>query len=380
MKQFLSLVIIPFFLVNAYAQDIITLPSVVSGIETIGESARVNFNVNIRTVCDTYTVSSSVDYNTKSVKIIVDYTYNSLCASTFAFFTESHETDLLLLEGIYSVSLELNVPADILLNETISVGTVSVIGPPGGSCDNGPIFPTIEPCPLVDANVCACNGQTYQNECFAYFEDENGFYNNFNCEDYVVANARLFACDFYFANRQNTFEKYSCDEDLYKGKESYLYFENDIPNDSLIVDYVTSNEDVRLFLVRLVSGNLECLAKSENKTLSAYNLEVGDYYVIADSRSTLDYNFELCRIVSAENLSKEQSLTIYPNPSLGTLNITMPNTEILAINILDINGRSAWQQEVSDREVYIKHNLTQGFYAVKVKTKWGVIVKPLTVL
>jgi len=96
----------------------------------------------------------------------------------------------------------------------------------------------------------------------------------------------------------------------------------------------------------------------------------------ADTGSLTSWNVEICSIASVplavENLSIS-SLNMWPNPTKGDLNISMPNQKLAQVNIqvLDVLGRLVKEFNFKDSKTIFNtklslNNLSKGIYSVKV--------------
>jgi hypothetical protein len=81
------------------------------------------------------------------------------------------------------------------------------------------------------------------------------------------------------------------------------------------------------------------------------------------------------------NLSLEDKLSIYPNPTTGTFTISNRNGELQRIVISNMTGQIVWQQNISGQ-----HNLTinlsdkaKGVYAVNCLLKEGTVTRKITI-
>ena len=123
---------------HSYSQDIIRFPTVATGIIDLGDFAVIQFDVDLQTTCDSYTVNRTVNYVTKTIDITVNYNYNSFCMASISSAFERQQEQILLL-GIYSVNLRLNVPSNSIWNRSFSVGSVSVVQRLNNCSDSSPL-------------------------------------------------------------------------------------------------------------------------------------------------------------------------------------------------------------------------------------------------
>jgi len=159
-------IIVLFLLVwntSVASQNIISLPILATGIVDIGQNMQTQFTVKKLTFCDSYSINTEINYVTKTITIKVDYNYIPSCSENVFRMFENISKQV-LLTGNYNVALKLNVFTNPNLNENYQLGTLFVQIPPFSSCSN-PLIPWFfDVCPIIFNQVCACDGQTYQNE------------------------------------------------------------------------------------------------------------------------------------------------------------------------------------------------------------------------
>jgi hypothetical protein len=352
----------------AYSQDIISSAFITSGAVSLGQNAGIQFTVNQATVCDSYTVESQFNYTAKTLNIKVNYIYISSCNESIGSTTEI-QAPLFLLEGTYSVSLELSVPNDPFLNETTQLGSITVTEPNTINC-HSPFIPIItESCPINFNTVCACDGQNYTNECEAFFEAKNGRYFNFNCGQYVNNESQDFECSLFSNNLPNTFERYDCLQDYFPGPELYLKYQHDAVDEPVDISFNNHGGVSRLFLVETSTGNLNCITSSQNNILTIEGISTGEYFLIFDSQSTTPQNIEFCIASHVEDFAFSSDLDIYPNPSQDYFTIDHPDP-IEQLTIFNLLGQVVFEtMNLSDNQV--KHHLRKGTYQVQIKSRNG---------
>ncbi|HRB40232.1 MAG TPA: T9SS type A sorting domain-containing protein, partial [Bacteroidia bacterium] len=89
---------------------------------------------------------------------------------------------------------------------------------------------------------------------------------------------------------------------------------------------------------------------------------------------------------SINTIEVEDALTILPNPSKGNfmINASFANRCNLEINIMDLQGRSIYSENVSDVSVLTKNvvlnDVSKGIYLLKITTDTGkTSIKKITI-
>jgi hypothetical protein len=346
-----------------FATDIISSQLITTGIVGLGEVGKIQFNIQPKTICDTYTVGYDVNYNAKSITINVLYNYNSICTVSNAIVPIISEKQL-ALEGVYTVNLALNVPQNPIWNQTLSLGAISVIKPFSLQC-NASIPALIEPCPSGNIPVCACNGVNYQNECYAYLLAQNGNFLPGDCMSYINSNFANFECKDFSVSLPNFFENYSCGLSLYSGSELFLKYEHINTNSPSVIEFSSPTNDIQLFLVEFQNNDIKCLIKSQGNKLELKNLNSGTYYIIADRVQAGNYNVKICNPTSlAENSIKSQIKVVSYS---GLIQVSFQNDKIYNLYIYDLNGKIVYSADDVKSEDLINPNLINGIYNVVLK-------------
>lgn len=378
MKYLLKLCLI-FSLFNSLeAQNIISSAFVSTGIISYGQGANVQFNVNEVRLCDNYTSQTTVDYFVKIITVKVDYNYNATCAESAFLFTEIVDISL-LLEGIYTVNLQLNVPSNISWNQTITLGSITVTKPFPLNCNNTFTPNIIELCPPIFNQVCACNGQTYQNECIAYYDNENGAYHNFLCGQYVEQESENFDCQIYSTIfGTNIFEQYDCASEYFNGNELYLRYEHLNNGEAIDISFQADHPSTRVFLVRLENNNLVCIGMSDDSRLLVEALNAGIYYIVVDSRTAISQSIQFCATTAINEIAKESTITISPNPSIDRIQLDANDATIKSIIFYNSMGQEILRKEelLTNR---LKHSLESGIYYLRLETEDKQYIKKLIV-
>ncbi len=376
-KLIVFLLLVVLSILSSVAQDIISDESISDYYINLGEEIEVEFDVNYITDCDSYSVDVDIDYLFKEITITVDYDYDEDCDETDDYDTE--QVDILpLLEGDYSVVIECDVSFNFDLDEDIDVGDFEVVKPENKDCDAS-FVPFISGfCPIYGDEVCACNGQNYDNECEAYFEEEHGLYYHFTCSDFVEENSINFECGIYSLDIDNTFEIYECSNKEFDGDE--LYFEYEHSGDSVLITFNSSSSGTRLFLVDIDFGDIECLEESDDSKLEIYNYGSGTYYVIADEDGySWNNSIEICDINTAEDITASNDISIFPNPAKSFIKVKSSSQKIQNIRINNEMGQTVFFSKDYQQERKIQLPDKNGLYFVRVVTALGSTTKKILI-
>jgi len=379
MKNFSLLFFIPVFIAfstfangkeiisNAWMTDYISL----------GEEAEIDFDINYLTGCDSYSLDVEIDYLFKEIIVTVYYDYDEDCEETDDYDTE--EVIIMpLLEGLYNVTIVCEVTSDISLDEKVYLGDLVVSPPENYNCDDSTIPYIYEFCPFSGEEVCACNGKNYDNECEAFFNEQHGIYYHFNCGDFVEENSIPFECGKFDLDVPNTFVIYDCsDFDEFEGDELYLEYEHNDTGTPLEIHFHSSSDDVKLFLVEINFGDLNCIAESEDTVLAVDNLSIGTYYIIADCDCWGYESIEICDITSTGgNLSGGDEILIFPGP-VDSGFMVKSALYMKKITVRNSLGALVYSKNPNNKEITVDKKFVPGIYFVEIETGKGLIVKKI---
>ena len=207
---------------------------------------------------------------------------------------------------------------------------------------------------------------TYDNECIAYFEEQNGNFLERNCRNFVESNDQIFQCSRFDSQaNSNFFERYNCSNEDFGGNELYLqYMPTGNPNK---IAFMTNAADLKLFLVRIDEDDLECLATSEDNCLEHDALGAGDYYIIADRIQSSNFFVNFCDpITSVSDTDFTEDVIVYPNPARDILNIESPSKSISEVTMYSSLGQNVWHKNVSGQSTSIISSDINGVHLVRI--------------
>lgn len=352
-------------------ENIISFPIILTGSTNLGQNMQVQFTVNKLTICDTYSIDYDINYFSNSITITVDYNYISSCSEA-NFGSIENVSKLVLLTGFYNVTLKLDVSFSQTLDENYQLGSLFVQQNPFASCSD-PFIPFVfDVCPLNLNNVCACDGQTYLNECESFFKEKKGLFLNGNCMNYLDFNDQPYECKQYNSSfSKKFFEEYGCLPNEFKGEEMYFKYTQNEKKD-LDIRFIASSENVRLFLVKLENNNLVCLSNSVGDSLVFDQLEKGDYYIISDKSEQGNYSVKFCHQTSSViNTSTSIKASLFPNPTNGNLWIHNASKLIEKVEIMDKVGVLVLSKIINSYEDQLGVDGLAGIYIVKIWYKDG---------
>lgn len=115
----------------------------------------------------------------------------------------------------------------------------------------------------------------------------------------------------------------------------------------------------------LYGGAHKCLIwKTFARRGLGYSASQGSTSDRSDQTEAFDIPLE-CTLGLQEN--KLASVQVFPNPSTGTLTVKQVNTAIQRIELIDLSGKTVYEQQVSGNEITIEiASLRKGLYLLKV--------------
>ena len=368
MKIFKYILILSLLVSGLRAQNIVTNAFVTQGIVFLGSDANVTFNVNKITQCDSYSADWDINYVAKIININLTYNYFSNCTASNITSFESTSKPI-LLEGTYWVNLNVNVPNNPFLNQSINLTSIFVNKPQQLTCVNSFIPFLFGFCPSLFNQVCACNGVTYQNECKAYLEDRNGLYESGICPEYINRKMIPFQCKTFYKYECNStlFAKYICSNEVFEEKELILKYEHNQTSDYKL-EYFTQTYPGTVFLTKIKDNNLECIASTKNGLLEVSMLPAGAYYLIVEN---LYHSITFCTRTNTEDTIAFNTM-IYPNPASDIITVKSNLDKIYAVSLLDHLGKHYHTKYVKDYEGDLQvSDLSRGMYILKIQLENG---------
>ena len=87
-----------------------------------------------------------------------------------------------------------------------------------------------------------------------------------------------------------------------------------------------------------------------------------------------------CTAVGIDNYSNESIISVYPNPTSDQFLIDANTTDILSVDLYDVNGRHVFSARISDRENINVTSLENGIYSLTIKSVDHVTNKKLVIV
>lgn len=146
-------------------------------------------------------------------------------------------------------------------------------------------------------------------------------------------------------------------------------------NDTLKIDLCITNHFTAqpLLYDTIIHIPMQPNEVPNNLLATIYTDEVGG--VCANDTATQPYLLPVLGVGLGELADAQNSITIYPNPTKGVINLTLDNNlRISEIILYDITGRIAKIYNAAQRKLDIK-DFASGQYFLKLKTEKGVITK-----
>jgi hypothetical protein len=191
------------------------------------------------------------------------------------------------------------------------------------------------------------------------------------------------------ANGENNIYNYDCASQNEYGAEEFHVFTITQPKDVIIaLTGLSGDLDVHLLNQNACEGT-GCIARHDN-AINYPNLAAGTYFIAVDGFGTSfntysSYNLLVtCNTESGgtafifEN-SIENDIKVFPNPTVGIINITSEESIIESINVIDMSGRTIIANQTNNLKNINLENVVNGFYFVIIKTNNGIITKKITV-
>ena len=122
-------------------------------------------------------------------------------------------------------------------------------------------------------------------------------------------------------------------------------------------------------------------------TLGDWTLTVTDGYPSADGGEFLNFSIEMCgtTALSVDDFSLENSLSLWPNPSNGEINISLntENSENVNISLYDLRGRLVNKQSFTNSGAFSEKlnykNIENAIYILKIENSGQIINKRIII-
>ena len=360
--SFLFIIVLSFG--SLTAQSIIQSAILTTGIVTLGGSSQVQINLEQIRLCDTEVTTIDIDHTAKIITVNINYNYNAFCAESFSIISINKPVQP-LLEGSYTVNLNLSVPADGSKNEFRTLGSLFVNRFQGTPCSSPPFLAGL--CPPVGGSVCGEDGQTYINECDAVFKNRNANYEYGTCGQQTIQNIQVFECNRnYIQSNLNFFSKYNClSNRCFPGNELIFNYRHDVSGD-LQLNYEKSVLTEVILAQIDGSSSIACIEVGGEKSLEVSNLSAGNYLIFVDGET--NFNIEFCTTSSIEETTTESfEIAISPNPAFSEINVTAPDFQNGKFEIVNISGKVFKEGKLFPNRSLDLNGFISGTYFLRLK-------------
>ncbi len=85
-------------------------------------------------------------------------------------------------------------------------------------------------------------------------------------------------------------------------------------------------------------------------------------------------------LTSLNEIEKQYTVVIYPNPTIGQFNIETNTTEKQIVRVLDVNGKVLLSENISGTTSIDASNLDEGIYTLTIKSNNSITTKKLVVV
>jgi len=353
------------------SQSILQSAFVTTGIVNLGDMGQVQISFSQITVCDSYTTTTTINHLAKIIDVKVDYIYVSTCQDAIGTITIT-ENFLPLLEGIYTVNVNISVPADITRGEMRAIGSLTTNPPFYPDCARP--FSNQQFCPVGSTEVCAENGKNYPNECESFFNERYANYTFGNCFAVANPNIQAFECNqIYTAGAENNFTSYNCFfTGCFDQNEAIIRYNHPVSGPLSLQYSKTALSEV--LLTTFSASGVECIETGTDNLLEINNLAAGEYFIIVDSRNS--FSIEFCTIPTSTNEQiSDSDLILSPNPTSGKIKIEATNFISANFEIYGLTGKILERGKLPRSQELDISTAAPGTYFLRLKNEERSIVK-----
>jgi hypothetical protein len=113
-------------------------------------------------------------------------------------------------------------------------------------------------------------------------------------------------------------------------------------------------------------------------SFSLINAEGETIYTSAELEDGVFFTYDPCSVDAVEETTTDNSVSVYPNPTSGLLNVNGCGTMLITVS--NMLGQTLFETSAEDSATLDLSSYGQGFYLVRIKTEKGTTVQKINVM